>query len=308
MSCFACEEQIIDSTESIVCNSGCKNIFHFSCAGFDEKFFRNLPKKKKENWKCVSCHNVKVPSLQSNDQQLQSSITDLGLQVKFDDLKSFISSKMNEFTVSLEFNSNLIQNLTTNINALKKKTDDLEVSNKDLINENSEMKTEIGSLKQEITDLKQYSRNTNIEISNLPESENENLPEIVSKIENYLDLKFSDKISAIHRVPTFQKDRTRPIIVQFISKIYRNEILRKAKEKNLTSAIINPRLQDVPIYFNEHLAPENKRLFFQSRKFKAENNFKYCWSREGKIFLRQNESSRVFRIQKIEDLENVLST
>ena len=140
------------------------------------------------------------------------------------------------------------------------------------------------------------------------ESESENLTSILSKIDDLSGTDIIENLVVAHRVPSFKKDKPKPIIIQVKSGLIRNNILKKLKQRKLMASEINNRFTVMPIFANEHLCPENKTLFFHARKFKTENNFKFCWSRDGKIFLRKDESSAIIRIKSLEDLHAQQST
>ena len=97
-----------------------------------------------------------------------------------------------------------------------------------------------------------------------------------------------DEIEALHEVPSKRKDKKRIVIVHFKSCARRDDILSTCKShlreinKDLDSAS--------RIYVNEHLSPENKRLFAMATKKKYELDYKYIWSKNGVIFLKKNDS------------------
>lgn len=168
------------------------------------------------------------------------------------------------------------------------------------------LRNEIDYLKDEVLQLQQYSRRKNIEISELPELEGEDVNKTVCDIFKVFDREFdTDGISIAHRVPSARKDKPKAIIVQFKTKQQRDKCLRLAKEKRLLSSDISSRFPGSPLYINEHLAPAMKKLFFNCRVFKREKDFKYCWVKEGKIYLRKTDNARVFRVTSIRDLVNI---
>ena len=77
--------------------------------------------------------------------------------------------------------------------------------------------------------MKQYSRRTNLEISNLSEKENEDLKEVLTKIQQVSNSDFVADIAIAHRIPTYNKDKPKPIIVQFKSKESRDKNLKILK-------------------------------------------------------------------------------
>lgn len=300
--CSACSENIADGNNltCLLCKSG----FHFTCGGLRESAFKNLTKDRKSKWKCPACVNEeKVKSSGSSQPESPSEILTI-VQNQNKELRDFIRHQFNDLSKSVQFNNTLIQDLTKTITDLQNSNKMLQEKCIKLETENAEIKKDVKDLKLSIIDLKQYSRRCNLEISNLPESENEKMEEILSKIDELSDTNIAENLIVAHRVPNYNKEKPKPIIIQVKSKAVRDEILKKLKNRKLSSVEINSRFTDTPIYANEHLTPELKEIFFHARKFKLENNFKFCWTKDGKIFLRKNESSGILRIKSLDDLND----
>lgn len=321
MECRACSENIIDVSDSIACNGACRSLFHFACGGFGEKQFRKLTALRKSKWTCLGCSSSTnlMPKDASNtelskqsseisdttaSQQVSDSNNALNTIVNQQtlDIKDFVSTKLEEFKKYLEFNNSLIQDLKVAVDNLQITNIKLQEQSQELVKENVEMKKEIKDLKLEVIELKQYSRRTNIEITNIPETPDEDISQLLAKIGEISDCNLSENTVIAHRIPSYNKDRPKPIVVQLTSKPVKDILLKKLKDRKIKSSEISPRFKEFPVYFNEHLAPELKKLFYQARKFKTDNEFTYCWVRDGKIFLRKDQSSKIFRIKSEEDL------
>lgn len=307
LSCKACNEVIPVDSEALLCTGQCGGHFHFMCGGFSEAAFRKLSANKKSKWMCVACQSTKISNTKSiinstsQDPSVSPDIMEF-LKSQYKELKDLFNTSLSEITRSIDYNSNVILELQNDIKDLKTTNKNLQLKCEQLTQENMQIKTEIKELKFAVTELKQYSRRTNLEISNLPESENEHISEVLSKIEHISQSNITEDIIAAHRVPSYNKDRPKAIVVQFKSKDSRDKHLKILKACKLNASNINPRFTDSPVYVNEHLTPELKSLFFDARKTRVEKQFKFCWVKDGKIFLRKNESSRVLRIKSQEDL------
>ena len=298
-SCAVCKDAF--SNDDILVCAVCQGGFHVTCAGMTSSQFRKLTNPKKSKWMCVSCSNLEEPAKSENSSVLTK------IQAQTDELKSLLSSKFEDLKVSIDFNSSIIQDLKTTIIDLQNSNKMLQRKQDELTSENTNMKKLIVELKQDIVDLKQYSRRCNLEISNLPESENEDIKQVMSNIQKIADISFVDNITALHRVPSFNKEKPKPIICQLNNKPLRDSLLKKLRSIKISARQVNPRFPDLPVYFNEHLAPEIKNIFFHARKAKTELKFKFCWTRDGKIFLRKDESSKIFRINSLDDLNVPMS-
>ena len=112
-----------------------------------------------------------------------------------------------------------------------------------------------------------------------------------------------EEIEALHEVPSRRKDGKRVIVIHFKSRSRRDDILKMSKEKLKDfNHQLDPKER---IYINEHLSPENKRLFAMAVKKKHELNFKFVWTKNGSIFMKKNESSVTHKIISDEDIDNV---
>lgn len=333
--CSTCKETILEQSDGLICSGDCREYFHFDCAGFQEVAFRKMGVERKKIWKCTSCRPktrnaveiVNKVSSQNSDKTIvvdassQASIPDMSVlpnsikecftelsnyikeEVKM--LKDFVHQRFIEYEKSLEYNHELIENLTLNVKSLTSDLQDLKLHHEEIVKENKSLKSEVTQLKADLVELKQYSRRTNLEINNLPESENEDLKDVLKSIFAALNVDLINHTTAYHRVPTTRKDKPKPIIIQFDTKATRDSCLKAAKDKRLKTTDVNPRLVSNPLYFNEHLTPELKHLHYLCRKFKKENNYNFCWVKDGKLFLRENQTSKVLRVTSSDNLPNV---
>ena len=58
----------------------------------------------------------------------------------------------------------------------------------------------------------------------------------------------------------------------------------------------NFKFRENDVYFNDHLTPKHKELFSAARTKKFNNNYKYLWTRNGRIFIRKTDVSEVIRV------------
>ncbi|KAJ7328528.1 hypothetical protein OS493_024443 [Desmophyllum pertusum] len=56
----------------------------------------------------------------------------------------------------------------------------------------------------------------------------------------------------------------------------------------------NIRLDSVRIY--DHLTPRLQELLFKARKYQRDNGFTFCWAKNGSVFLRRTDSSRIIKL------------
>ena len=153
-------------------------------------------------------------------------------------------------------------------------------------------------LTQEVRDLQQYTRRNNIEIVGLQEGQNsaedeKNALKLFKKIG--VEVKDTD-IEACHRIPTKRKDKVHPVIVRFVSRKVRDRVhFARQKLKSL----------DSKIFINDHLSPFNRYLFNLGLMRKKELNYRYIWTRNGVLFMRQMDGSDAIKILSETDLNNL---
>lgn len=319
MKCGSCKEELFRE-DAILC-SECSISYHPNCVNIREEKFRKLPPASKSTWKCPTCTQKRSTLLLNKNQDQNKNLPNpedktsiahfmSDINQKLDSIKeenkkqqSELQIQLQEVIKSLDFNSESVNELTQKNQTLSKEILDLKETLQSTIKENAVLKGRVDELTMEIVELQQYSRRTNVEISEVPEIDNENVEELTESIIKALDLQKSDIVTA-HRIPTRNPTRKKPIIVQFKTKAAKDACVKSAKIKKIKASQINTSFPDTSVYVNDHLCPAMKSLFFEARKFKKNNNYKFCWTRDAKIFLRKNESSKAIRIRKLSDIPN----
>ena len=57
----------------------------------------------------------------------------------------------------------------------------------------------------------------------------------------------------------------------------------------------------------DHLTPRLQELLFESKKFKDAKSYKYCWAKNGFVYLRKTDTSTAVKLCRLEDLQGVAS-
>lgn len=196
--------------------------------------------------------------------------------------------EMDEFRESLNFLNASVEQLT----AEKKELKD---TNRSLLAHNA-------MLEQKVADLEQYSRKNNVEIRGVPCTQGENCIEIVQSIGNKINCPVSkDDLDVVHRVPSSSSSKN--LIVRFRCRTTKAEFISKARKARLqTSDIGFHGTTTTPVYVNDHLTQENKKLFAKALALKREKKWQYLWTEDCVIKARYSSDSRVFRIRAEGDL------
>lgn len=169
----------------------------------------------------------------------------------------------------------------------------------------------VNALETKIDTLEQQARQCNVEIGNLPERRNENLPGLIEAIGLALNCPVTQQnIVAVHRVPHAHQQSTRPknVIVRFTSCIHRDNLLSAfRKASSLKTEQIGLTGTSSSIYLNEHLTLKKKQLFRKARDVAKSHHYKYVWIRNATILVREREGEPSFAIRGERDLDKIRS-
>ncbi|KAL4711447.1 hypothetical protein ACJJTC_005571 [Scirpophaga incertulas] len=222
--------------------------------------------------------------------------------------------RVNEFNTNLTNLINRVENCELKTDQLCVRMDALEDTLKNV--HKSEKDRTIEILKAELNDRDQQLLLNDIEITGVLEQKEESLEHIVLALANKLSVKLDqqDIVSALRvgSVVRAESDvnssRPRPIVVRLVRRAKRDELLKAARvRRGATTEGIG--LQGSPrrFYLNERLTKINRFLFRQARQAKERLNWRYVWTRDGKIFARQHSmpDSPLYRLHTNDDLVRV---
>lgn len=209
-----------------------------------------------------------------------------------------IKDQNNEIQKSIEF-------ISLQYEEMKNKLEALEAERKHNI-------SYIKSLEDRLDSMERNTRSSSIEIRNVPMKTNETKEDLTSVIKNIgtaLNVKIeTSDIRDVFRIPT-KAETNKPVIVEFTRVPLKENIISSVKifnKKDNSNKLNTSHLQiigaPVPIYISENLTTKNKKLYFHAREFAKKNDFRFCWTSRGKIFLRKKEGSSLVRIDSEADL------
>ena len=169
--------------------------------------------------------------------------------------------------------------------------------------ENASLRRDFDALRDRVDELEQYSRRSNVEIQGVPEVAGENVSSLVDKIAAFLEVGVvTSDVDVVHRVPRFGKNQDpKPIIVKFCRRSKRDGFLAAAIAKKKSLPAGSPSGFQIPgvsdrCFINDHLTAANKNLFAKTRNRARAAGYKYIWTRDCKIFVRKDDTSRAVRI------------
>ncbi|XP_059062313.1 uncharacterized protein LOC131855104 [Achroia grisella] len=168
----------------------------------------------------------------------------------------------------------------------------------------TELLNEIKVLENKIADIEQRGREKNIEISNLPENNDEDLYKVLEELCGLMEISVNlSDIESINRVPHMDKNDQRPrnIIVKFFTKRQRDKVLQNCKPTKGFMVMGKPHM----VFINEHLTIRNKLLYKQCREAAKRNDFKYTWIKHGVILIRKSDISPVFAVRTHDEIAKI---
>lgn len=171
-------------------------------------------------------------------------------------------------------------------------------------------------LEQEIRDREQESLLTDLEIGQLPEEKGENVVHTITVLAAKLGVALEERdVVFAERVGVAQvagaaggAPRARRIVVRLARRGCRDELLAAARVRRTLTAADAGQSTAAPgsrIFLNERLTPANRRLFYRVREECRRLQWRYSWTKRGRIFARQGEGKQAFAIQSEADLVRV---
>lgn len=317
VNCSECNLKLTKNNNGVSCIK-CKNFFHQRCAIISD-FILNDIISGKLDWKCNNCITTQ---LNSSNAVHSGSEGDLDI----DNVKKSIdlmSAEINNLKLKQNDMTNSLNLLINGLNDIRKISDNVSLNSeklKILEIENNTLKAEVFSLSQRVDNIESRSLTSYIQIDGFPvipknDKLNENLNFIIKQIHQKLNVDVKDneivKVYQRSKIINGKSRLIQSIIVQYVNNNIRNKLLIASKtEKNLTIDKLNLNFAKLEnntnkIYFNEFITLNKKKLLYKSRIFKNENNFKFLWVKNGKIYLKKDENSKIFIVKNEHVLNDI---
>ncbi|XP_063636101.1 uncharacterized protein LOC134806706 [Cydia splendana] len=183
---------------------------------------------------------------------------------------------------------------------------------------NTSLAETVSQLRLELNDREQALLLNDIEISSVPESQGENAMHLVTTLGQKLGVELTEHdivdATRVGHAPQLEEGvhgpaaRPRPLVVRLARRAVRDRLLQAARvRRGVTTEGTGIPGRTCRFYVNERLTPHNRRLLYKARELKQQFSWRYVWTRDGKIFVRQQAgtSSPRYRIRTEVDLERV---
>lgn len=299
------------SRQKIKCNE-CNGEFHGDCVNLTQQDIEYYVSEN-EPWRCPTCQKVRRSSLRAGDKVGVSNEDVMKfLQEMKEELKSHTDKQLksleDELGKSVENCHDKISELVETVNRQSATLKEYEKLFDSLKQENTDLQVKVKGLEQQLDEADQYSRVNCLEINGIPETNQENITEIVKTIGTTLGVEVAaEDIDACHRLGPKTDGRRRGIIVKFVRRQMKEELLRKRKVKrNLNTSDIGMASGPADVvYMNESLSPARRKVLNAARLLRREQNFTFVWVKNGKIFLRKEEGSKAIMVTTMDQVSGL---
>ncbi|XP_063823764.1 uncharacterized protein LOC135073509 [Ostrinia nubilalis] len=264
------------------------------------------------------------------DSRLSAMKQEISKEIKNEFVQAIDQIKQ-EFSDTTDFLSEQIKSFKAELCTMNNKVKVLEVENSRLNAEivaikkhqscqpsASELQNIIDQMHSELNEREQTLLLTEVEITGVPEYQSESSTHIVQAIAKKLGMTIDEQdiVSVVRAGPKRlvgaegdTKPRPRPLVVKLTRRSIRDDLLRNARvRRGLTTENIGlPDGTPSRVYVNERLTKTNRRIFHQARLAAGAVNWKFVWTKEGRIFSRRTDSgeSRAVQIKSEKDIKRV---
>lgn len=240
------------------------------------------------------------------------------------DLKSEMRGLFNNLTASVEQRFNEIKQQNNDLQFMSDRYDSVLEKLQILEEDRMKERRHIQFLEDKIVTLERKIKSTGIEIRNIPRlTNNLNKPEtklemceLVKAIAESVgtSLQVSD-IKDIYRINS-NKEVAKPLIAELNSVMIKEDMLRAVKNFNkerskgekLNTQHLKITGPPRPVFLSETLTFNTQKIFYLTREFARENQYSYCWTSRGIIYLRKAEGQPLIRINSETDLHKLKSS
>ncbi|CAG4964370.1 unnamed protein product [Colias eurytheme] len=222
---------------------------------------------------------------------------------------STLTKQISDFHESLTFLNDQYEALKLHV----KENDNIMTN---LTKENATLVITVKDLTSRLAYTEQHLRESNLEINGIPENRSENLSNCLNQLAKVVnaDIK-DDDIMQVTRIAKINKDDGRPraVVAKLRSPRHRDILLAAVQKYNkcnsddkLSTHHLGIGGTNKPVYVAEHLTPANKILHATARLKAKETNYKFVWVRNGKIFVRKNETSQALQIRCLDSIKKMV--
>lgn len=284
--------------------------------------------KKQSTWRCANCKLTPIPSKSvppsesDSHTKILSPVTSLSNQEILLEIRAlaeklapldalildvkFLAESFKELKTSLSESNQQIKELSVKFKTIDERLTSLEITKSSVI----DLQLRVEKIESDLNDKDQWSRMNNVEVKGVPESQTENLTDMIITIGKKISYPVDkSQINYVARIPTRDPDRTKPIIVNFNSRYVKEDFIaaaRKTAGKKPLTCVQVGLTGNTKVYINDHLTPKNKILLSKAKTAAKERDFQYVWVKHCKIMARKSATTPPFLIKTESDLSKIL--
>lgn len=286
--CQSCDG-IIDKNDLYLKCCDCHYSYHIQCVNVSEKLYR---KTKKNEWSCND-HEDEDEDNDDNQYQIERKLDSIFKQLKeITKSQDFLSGKHDDVIEQLKLIRDENKNQRQDIASLKK--------------QQHQMRNEIEELKAKINTVEQNKTGDKVIVRGIKDQENpknaiEKIAGIIGVELGANDIVFANQSTQENKAPT--------ITAKFSSQHKKNEFIKAAKQKRLSTQMYGYDGDSKPIFVDEQLTKYTYTLFAQAKNLKK-FGIKHVWVSNGDVLFRQTDDSQTKRINsstQINEIEKSLT-
>ena len=222
-----------------------------------------------------------------------------------------LTTKLNDIDTAVKFLSGKYDALLNQLKEINKKVNS-HATDIAKVKENLKEIEKLGyDTSSEVEQISQYLRRDCLEITGVAANEECSAEAITKSIGDAIGVPLQDyDISVAHPIPTYKVGAPPKLIVKFTRRSVRNKFyssrrkLARKKAKDLPNLNLS---SEADVFISESLTPLKKKLFGDVNKVKKHLKWKYIWTYNGRIFIREDENLPPFSFDTVEDLNKFKS-
>lgn len=246
-----------------------------------------------ESYDELTAFKMEIKEMLLSFQDTQNKKFDL-LNRSIEEVKSQNSSIL---TTNQELEHSLCD-MSLELKSIQSKIEGMEDQRKNLI-------TQITNLDEKCEYLEKSLKKTSIELRYIPRVPKENkdtLYSYITELSKCLSITLHPgDIRDVYRVPNKKDPLKTTIIAEFSNTQLKSKFLYTArnynKNKKLTIHNVGVENNFSALYLSECLTAKSRRLHFLARDFSKSENFKYCWTSNGNVYIKKEDSSEYIYIK-----------
>lgn len=298
----------------------CDKCYHPKCKGI---FGKNLkPLASLAEWFCNSdCKSTfeNNQSTESTETVVNSSIVESTITQSIAALllfKANVTKEISDVKESQQFLSDLVDELRQHNQQILRENELLKQQLEAMRQENQKMRDSSYEMEGEINKINQGNLANNIVITNLPKSDNyvSDFWAMTTKMEAKIEKADVSSIELMHPSNRSNKNTAAPksqaLLVKFRNYNAKVELIKKKAKAGAVlteqfAANKNNQQRVQAVYFRDHLTNYGLDLFTKCKLIQKQAKFKFCWTKDCQIYLRESEKSKVIRINSLRDVERL---